>query len=618
MCGIFGFYNLKDQKNSRIVLEEMGDALYHRGPDSNGFYLNDQVGLGIQRLKIIDLKTGDQPIYSNNKRFVIVFNGEIYNYIELKNELIRKGYNFYTNSDTEVIVNLFQEEGENSFIKLNGMFSFAIYDLIKKNIIICRDRNGIKPLYYYYEDKVFVFSSEIKSLKKHPNIKLSLNFSAVDLYLTMESIPAPLSIYNEINKLEEGSYLIANGRNLEIKKWHKKKYYPKIRTTFKDAVNNVDQLIQNSLKITARSDVQLGSFLSSGIDSSILSYYFNKNFKDKLKTFSVGFESKTFDESKDAKEIASLIGSDHQELILSNKDILENTFKIIDNLDEPFADPSIIPTTLLSKYVKNFVKVAICGDGGDEIFGGYPTYMARHVSNYLPNKILSKLNFFNYVIPTSNNYLTFEYKIKKFFRDLNYEADLRHMYWMGSFNYNQKKELFKHPLNESNISELVNDKINKTNIPNNWERSLYLDNCFYLINNNLYKSDTASMMHSLELRVPFLDNELVNYVNCLPLSFKYKFMNSKPLLRKITQNKLPSIYKKSKKGFGVPISEMINKEMKDMICDTILNNKGEFHNIFQKKYIVKILNDHFNQKHNYRKEIWTLFILSNWFLKNHF
>ncbi len=618
MCGIFGFYQLDDPANPERILESMGKALEHRGPDSNGYFLKDNLGFGIQRLKVIDLETGDQPIFSNNKRFVIVFNGEIYNYLEIKEDLKKEGFKFYTETDTEVIVNLYQKEGVNCIYKLNGMFSFAIYDIINKKLIVCRDRNGIKPLYYYYKNGRFVFSSELNSLLKYPNIEKALNYNAIDIYLTMESIPSPLSIYKDINKLNEGNFIEIDKNNFNVKRWHNKTYYPKLNVSFNSAVKRVDTLIQNSIKISARSDVKLGSFLSSGIDSVLLSYYLNKLSTKKLSTFSVGFESKSFDESKDAKIISNIIGSDHYELILSNNDILNNTFKVIDNLDEPFADPSVIPTTLLSQFVKNYVKVAICGDGGDEIFGGYPTYLARKYSNYIPKLIFSILKKSINLLPTSHNYLTLEYKLKKLCRDIKEQPDLRHIYWLGSFNADQKKYFLKKYNSSDYLKNIIFSKIKEVNFPNNWERSMFLDTCFYLINNNLHKSDFASMRNSLELRVPFLDNDLVNYANQLPSKFKYKFTKSKPILRRILERRVPIIANRKKRGFGVPISEMINHEMKEMICDTIFSKNTEFYDIFEKRQIDTLLNNHYSKQTNNRKEIWTLFIFANWLNKNKF
>ena len=623
MCGIFGFLINNQNHNINNLINKMSNSILHRGPDSQGSYIGNKFVLGINRLQIIDLITGDQPIESFNKKNIIVFNGEIYNYLELREELISKGYFFKTKTDTEVVVNIFQEYGIDGFAKLNGMFSFAILNKDEESIIIVRDRFGIKPLYYYYDNNSFVFGSEIKSILKYPNINKKINLDSIDFYMTMENIPAPFTIYENIKKLEAGCFIQFKKNNLECKRWYNYQINPKIKNYNENEVlEKTKYLIQQAVNRASVSDVPIGTFLSGGIDSSLITYYLSKISNSQINTFSMGFNEKSFDESNNARQISKHLDTNHFELILDPKTIIDSLDKIYSNIDEPFADPSLIPTYYLSKFTSQHIKVAISGDGGDEIFGGYPTYLARNIASFVPKNFSNFINFFINKIPSNFNYLSFDYKLKKFFNNIDIDPDIRHLYWLGSFNHRQKKELYKDELLKLKLSKNIFEKyiieyMNKSNLVQNWERSLYLDSRFYLSDNNLAKTDMASMLNSLEVRVPFLDNDLTEYISKLPISLKYKGLKSKYLLRKINKEFLPKhIANLPKKGFGVPIAKWINKDLKTIICDTLLSDDLIKLNYFNNDYIKKIIDNHWNKKNNNRKEIWTIYCFAVWNSKN--
>jgi len=323
MCGIFGFINSKYSSQEKLnILKNMGDRIRHRGPDDDGYLVNNNIALGMRRLSIIDLKTGKQPIYSNDKNLVIVYNGEIYNFREIRNNLEKKGYVFYTNSDTEVIVNLFQEKGKDCLADLNGMFAFAIYNINKDELFITRDRFGIKPLYYTYINGILVFGSELKALLEFPKINTDISLEALDLYLTFEYVPAPYTIYKNINKLEQGHYLNYKNGKLKKEKWYQLTYQPKFKSrSVNDYLDELDELISDAVKIRTISDVPLGAFLSGGIDSSLISYYLTKNSNKKVQTFCIGFNEKSFDESTFSKQMAGFLDTDHHEKIFTVKEM---------------------------------------------------------------------------------------------------------------------------------------------------------------------------------------------------------------------------------------------------------------------------------------------------------
>ena len=624
MCGIFGFYSNKLSVDDQIsILKNMGERLIHRGPDDEGYFFYNRMAMGMRRLRIIDLETGKQPIYSYNKSNVIVFNGEIYNFRELRKDLNEKGYKFRTKSDTEVVVNLYQEKGVESLQDFNGMFAFGIYDKTKDELFIARDRFGIKPLYYYYQNETLIFASEIKALLCYPDVSREISVEALDLYLTFEHVPAPYSIYKNISKLEQGHYLLLKNGKLTKQRYYEVSYGNK--HTSRDTteyIENLDILINRAVKRRTISDVPLGAFLSGGIDSALITYYLVKNSSKKVKTFSVAFEDKSFDESFYSRQVADYLCTDHHEHIFTTDDLIKSLPAIIDNMDEPFADASLLPTALLSRFAHETVTVALSGDGGDEIFAGYPTYYARKLAQYIPKWVYPLIRIGAKILPVNDDNISFDFRVKKFIEGLGIQPDLRHQIWLGSFTPKQKLEILNiDTLNQLEdktfVSNFLLSHMRSCDTENNWERSLWIDMRFYLQDNMLVKVDRASMMHSLEVRVPYLDHQLVEYAIRIPAKYKYNCSISKYILKKLASAYLPkNIVKRSKKGFGIPIAKWIKHDLKSHFQETLSKDKINTQGFLNGCNVQSLLYEHLLNKKDNRKLLWTLYIFSLWLENN--
>ena len=615
MCGIFGFSSPLSTDDQSSVLREMGNCLIHRGPDDHGYFQKNHIGMGMRRLSIIDLQSGKQPIYSNNGNCVIVYNGEVYNYKDLRTDLEDRGYHFHTETDTEVIVNLYQEKGVDCLHDLNGMFAFAVYDIQKDELFLARDRFGIKPLYYLFENNSFVFGSELKAVIQYPAVNTTISLEAVDLYLTFDYVPAPWSIFENINKLEQGHYVTLKNGKLNKKQWYQLTFAPKFDSDkATDYLEKLDYLIQEAVRRRTVSDVPLGGFLSGGIDSSLISHYLVKSSNTPLKTFSIGFDEPSFDESRYARQMADHLGTEHHEKIFSVDDMKNLIPNIFESMDEPFADASLLPTYFLCSYAKEEVTVALSGDGGDEVFGGYPTYYARKLAEQIPPWTYSILKYGANLLPVNDDNISFDFKAKKFTEALKYDPDVRHQYWLGSFNHSQKQSLFsndvKNKLNGKDIlTGLVKNQMQDCDTEDNWERSLWQDMRFYLQDNMLVKVDRASMMNSLEVRVPLLDHEVVEFSARIPAKFKYRNTQSKYILKRMAEHHLPNeIVYREKKGFGIPIAKWLKKELKTQFDDMVENSELCEH-LFDSDYLLKLQDDHLNNRKDNRKLLWAVLVL---------
>ncbi|MFZ5559795.1 MAG: asparagine synthase (glutamine-hydrolyzing) [Patescibacteria group bacterium] len=628
MCGIAGYIGDGNQK----ILKKMTDLIKYRGPDDEGFYLKEGVGLGMRRLSIIDLVTGKQPIYNEDKSVVVVFNGEIYNFQELRKELILKGHRFYTDSDTEVIVHQYEENKENCFKRFNGMFAIAIWDNSLKKIILARDRLGKKPLYYTLQNNTFIFASELKALISHPSVKKELDFNSLNKYLTYEYIPAPWAIFKNVFKLEPANYLVysAKEKNYKIRQFWDINFNPISNFINKEnCLKELENRLSQAVKYRLISDVPLGVLLSGGLDSSTVTYYAQKNSDKKIRTFFIGFTEKSYDESLYSSRVAKFLGTEHYVKILKPKDSLRLIPEIYNLLDEPLADPSLIPTYLLSKITREEVTVALAGDGGDELFAGYDTHLAHKIVKYyeiIPeflrkniNKILLK---FTTLLPVSYSNLSFDFRFKKMLSGLDYPINFRHQVWLGAFLPSERENLFT-PDAKNKIDEglLFND------LKRHWDRFpqesvenklLYLDFKQYLQDDILTKVDRASMYNSLEVRAPFLDYRVVDFVCSLPFSYKFRYWQRKYLLKELMKDKLPAevIYRK-KKGFGIPLAKWMKKELKKLTLDLLEKNNIKRQDIFNHIYIEKLLNEHFNGKRDNRKLLWALMVFQIWY-KNYY
>lgn len=629
MCGICGIINAQEQASvSSKEVSGMMQELLHRGPDEAGEFIHKNVALAIRRLKIIDLETGSQPIHNEDGSIWVVCNGEIYNFLELRADLEKKGHKFYTHSDTEVIIHLY-EESNRGFIKdLNGMFAFALWDRNKEQLILGRDRMGQKPLYYYYKNGQLIFASEIKALLKCPQISRQIDFSSLNEYLTFEYIPSPKSIFKEIRKLPASHMIVFDKGELSLERYWSLKFLERHNIDEIQAQEQLFSLLNDSVKRHLICDVPLGVFLSGGIDSSAIAAIASRLAGDKLKTFSVCFEDRSFDESRYASLMAEYIGSEHYQMRFNAKDCLELLPGIYRIIDEPFADASILPTYLLSKFTRNYVTMALGGDAGDELFAGYPTHLAHRFGERVYLKIPAFIR--NYILkpvvkhlPVSYDNFSFDFKAKKFISGIEFPPEIRHQIWMGAFSPSQKNDLFLSSIRDSlvdpegvgplyyNLEEFNNGRISS----GVHERSLFLDMRLYLQDDILTKVDRASMANSLEVRTPYLDNPLFDFVNGLDFRLKLKNGRSKYIFKKMLLSKklVPEIIvNRPKKGFGIPVSKWIREDLKDLILDYLSPDNLKKGGIFNHKYVEKILSEHFSLRNDNRKLIWALFMFESW------
>jgi len=620
MCGITGYFGNGNQE----ILKKMTQTLHHRGPDDEGFYIDKNVGLGHKRLAIIDLSdAGRQPISNEKKNIFVIFNGEIYNFLELKKTLKQKHY-FESNTDTEVILHLYEEIGVEVFNKLNGMFAIAIYDIRINTLILARDKMGKKPLYWGKFNDTFIFGSELKALAQHPNFKKELDLMSLNKYLSYEYVPTPHSIFKNTYKLEPGHYLqYVDGNVIKHKFWDIS-FQSSIKNhqlRIEEAVHKLDEKVNNSVKLRLVSDVPLGIFLSGGIDSSTIAYYAQKNSAQKIKTFSIGFKEDAFDESKYARLTASHLKTDHYEKILTANDSLNLIPRISKLADEPLADASIIPTFLLSEFTKEHVTVALGGDGGDELFCGYDTFIAEQWAEFykkipliIRKKILEKiiLNF-----PTSFKNISFDFKAKKFIDGFYEDRKYRHQRWLGAFDSLQKQNLFsndrKKELADSNEYDDIDVYLDSLKNTSDINKIIYLYLRMYMMDDILVKVDRASMFNSLEVRAPFLDCNVVDFANSLPADFKIKGFETKYILKKLMKNKLPKeIVWRKKKGFGIPMAYWLTNELKPLALELLNESRVKQEGLFNYQYVNKLLKNHFSKKEDNRKLIWSLMVFEMW------
>ena len=625
MCGIAGLAKFTEITVEDIEsVKRMTSKLIHRGPDSDGFYNDEIVSLGFRRLKIIDLQTGDQPISNKDETIWTCLNGEIYNYKTLRHELIKIGYQFKTNSDTEVIVHAYQQYGLEFVSKLKGMFAIVLWDIRKKKLLLVRDRLGKKPLFYcHLNDSVF-FSSGIKSLLENRQISKELNFSALNDYLSLQCIPAPQTIFRNVKKLPPGSILVADYQNnsVEIKKYWQLEYSPKIKISFKDAQEELINKVRDAVKIRMVSDVPIGALLSGGIDSSIVVGLMSNISKDPVHTFSIGFDDEKYDESIYANQIAQSFGTVHKQLTV-RPNAIDVVPKIVEMLDEPMADSSAVPTYYVSKISKEFVTVVLNGDGGDEVFSGYDRYgSALRLSRLLkiPGIIKDSIGFMDSFIPKKmkNNKIFSKFKTLNDIKDLSFNQHFirQTLLWQE----HERVELIKNDICEKIMVDDINSAekgilkyLERDNKLDSIDKMLIADVNGYLPNDLLVKMDRMSMAHSLEARSPFLDHELMEFVAKLPSNYKRKLNNGKILLKSAFKDLLPkNIMKRKKQGFGVPINQWIKGELKEMVFDALLSPSSNSLNYFNKSVIEKILIDHNANKRDYASKIWSLLIFEIW------
>jgi len=626
MCGIAGWANLDtnkpSQNTSEAVLHLMCERMKHRGPDSEGLWIENGVALGMRRLSIIDLHTGEQPIYSEDKSIVVVMNGELYNFREVRTDLEKRGHKFETNSDTEILPHLYEEYGEAMLEQINGMFTFALWDKNKKKLLIARDRFGEKPLYYGVFDGKLIFASEPKVLLEHPAVKAEINTDALRQYLSFDYVPAPASIYKNIYKLPAAHFLTLEKGEMKTRRYWNLTFHKNGNTpTIEKAAEELRELLADAVRMRLVSDVPLGILLSGGVDSSTVAAFATQFSTEKVKTFSIGFEEDSFDESKFARQVATHLDTEHYEDKLSVEKAADLISEIGVWLDEPMSDGSLIPTFLLSRFVRKYVTVALGGDGGDEIFAGYPMYyghkMAR-VYDSIPRFLRSGLiePIVNN-LPVSTKNLSFDYKAKRFVAASKYDAVTRHHSWFGSFSIDAQKDLLSKDVLANTSDDIyrgAKDLLKITDAETEIERMQFLDMNFYMAEDILTKVDRASMAVSLEIRAPFLDPRVAQFAAQLPLEYKLKGSTGKYILKKAVEPLLPkNILQRPKKGFGVPIAEWLKNRLNPLMHDLLAPERLKNHGLFDEKYVQKLIKEHETGAASHHKQLWTLLVFQLWF-----
>ena len=629
MCGINGFISKTEKTLDELQnnLTLMNNMIIHRGPDDDGVFkvsnTNCSLAMGMRRLSIIDLNSGKQPIYSDDKKIVIVFNGEIYNYQNLRKELQAQGVYFNTHSDTEVILRLYEKEGTTSFKKLDGMYAFSIYDYNKQKVFIARDFFGEKPLYYTQTSSEFIWASELKSLLKLIPIKPSINKKGLNLYFKLTYIPAPFTIYDGIKKLESNHFIEydLSSHTFDINRIEEKQSIDKTDTSFEIAKTKVKDLVEKSVISRSISDVPIGAFLSGGVDSSIVSLCLARMNDSKINTFSIGFEKKSYDETDKSKIVAKLINSNHHEFIIGEKDLESNIDDILLNFDEPFADSSALPTYIVSNKTANHVKVALTGDGGDEVFGGYNKYHMGGINNkytkYIPKSIHSIIRKGSHpFLKTKHDVRGKKFIIEKILNSIDYSGN----YYWDIISLGFPSDTLSNYLLPEHIENNVFNYYKKiTNIqsPKNLNEYREIDKHISLEGDMLVKVDRTSMLNSLECRAPFLNKALWNYTNTLPKSFLMKGLDKKHILKEAFKEDFPEDFlNKSKSGFGVPVGDWLRTALRKDLESFVEDHFLKVQNIFQKENIKKLVSEHLNGKDNTFK-VWTFYCFQKWYHKQY-
>lgn len=603
MCGFCGFTG--EVLDKEKILKNMTDVIIHRGPNSEGFFSNNDISMGFRRLSIIDLDEGNQPIYNEDKSLVLTFNGEIYNYKDLKEELISAGHIFNTNTDSEVLIHGFEQWKEDLLKKIRGMFAFAIFNTLDKSLFIARDFFGIKPLHYTVVDNHLVYGSEIKSILQFPKVEKIFNKKALDKYLSFQYSVPPETFFENIYCLLPGHYMWYKDNNLEITRYFEPSFEIDKNLTLDDAIEKIETVFEDSVKLHKISDVEVGCFLSSGVDSSYVSTYFEGQ-----KAFTVGFDTdQKYNEINFAKELAKKIGLDHHSKIISSDEFWNNIAHVQYILDQPLADPSCIALFFVSKLASQHVKVILSGEGADELFGGYNIYH-EPLSLYKYQKIPK---FFRKFLAKIVELIPIKFKGKNFIVRGSKNLDERFIGNAFMFSKKEKQKLLKNSDIASEPQEVCKKFYAVTENYDDVTRMQYLDINLWMVGDILLKADRMSMANSLELRVPFLDKEVFNIAKTIPTELKVNKKNTKYALRMASLKRLPKFTAEKKKlGFPVPIRVWLRQKkyydvVKKMFTSKIAN---EF---FNTDLLVYYLDKHFEGKEDNSRKIWTIYIFLVWY-----
>ncbi|MFW5735203.1 MAG: asparagine synthase (glutamine-hydrolyzing) [Oceanidesulfovibrio sp.] len=635
MCGIVGFLGCGTQRvsegESREWLQAMTDSMAHRGPDGAGAWVRGKVALGHRRLSIIDLQTGDQPMEDHAGRAVAVFNGEIYNYIELREKLRGKGFAFQTNSDTEVLLCAYLAWGTACLDRLEGMFAFAIWDTVEQRLFAARDRFGKKPFYYTQQNGVFAFASELSALTRHPLLSFSVKTSTLARFLAYEYVPTPETIYSQACKLPPSHFLVyephsrSNGEILPRRYWEMplpdEEGGPRYGgpKAVDSLCEEMRELMRRAVKRRLVSDVPLGLFLSGGVDSSCVAT-FMAPLVDRIQSFSIAFDEPSYDESSYARLVADFIGTDHHEYVLSANACGECLPEIIARTDEPLADPSLVPTYLLARSSRQHVTVALSGDGPDELFAGYEYYVGLRMARLLlrvPKAVRAPGEWATWFLPASANYVNYRFAARLFLEGLYSPSWMRVQRWLTALSPEAQQEVRsagKRPeLDPETLFEPTRRLYESYHSRDELGRAVYVFARQYLADYILMKVDRASMMHSLEVRAPFLDRELAEFACRLPLSLRLRGNVRKWLLKRAVSSHLPDeIINRPKRGFLIPTAQWLRTSLKpwmeELMSESALARQG----LFDPGAVRRMMDEHDSGRADHRKALWTMLVLQIW------
>ena len=619
MCGISGIYNFKTSEPVSLhLLEAMTDTLIHRGPDGEGFYASGPIGLGHRRLSIIDLQGGNQPMTNEDQSVWVVFNGEIYNFGELRNDLIKKGHTFKTRSDTEVIVHLYEEHGERCLQYLRGMFAIAIWDRPKRILLLARDRVGKKPLFYLNDGSRIVFASEIKAILKVPDIPRDIDLEAVSDYFSLLYIPAPKTIFKQIRKLRPGHYLVVSESGVREVEYWDISFTPTLSVTEEVWCERLLEAYREAVRIRLRSDVPLGAFLSGGIDSSSVVAVMSELMDRQVVTSFIGFDVREFNEQEYAREVASFFNTDHHETII-RPDAMGIIEKLAWHYDEPFADSSAIPTYYVSKGARQHVTVALSGDGGDEIFAGYRRYYFDKRENmvraFLPSSLRQPIFGSLAAIYPKADWAPRVFRAQATFESLACSHIEGYFRSMSAFRPAFKDKLLqwdvKQELAGYDSVDVFRYHYDKAHTDDPVSRIQYVDMKTYLPDDILVKVDRASMANSLEVRSPLLDHKFMELVATIPSSLKVSGTKGKYIFKKALKNILPRVILKRKKmGFSIPLARWFRNDLKDVAYDLICNHRDDA--LLDRLTVRQTWEEHQRGFRDRSKELWGILMFRMW------
>lgn len=622
MCGIVGIVRNDRSDVDQALVSQMCQAIRHRGPDDDGFYFNGHVGLGMRRLSIIDLKSGKQPIHNQDRTAWIVFNGEIYNYLELREKLEKLGHTFYTNSDTEAIIHAYDRYGADCPKYLRGMFAFAIWDERTQELFLARDRVGKKPILYSQVNGQFVFASEFNALLLHPDIGREIDTEALHHYLSFMCVPAPLTAYRAIRKLEPGHSLRWRKGETTIQRyWHPDFSKKLVNVSEQEAGERAIEILRDAVKVRLMSEVPLGAFLSGGIDSSAVVALMSEESSEPIKTFSIGFEEQDFSELQHARRLAEHVGADHHEFIV-RPDALEVLPILVEHYGEPYADSSAIPTYYVARETRKHVTVALNGDGGDESFAGYERYAAMRLAeryNRIPALLRdSVVQQAVALMPSSEMKRSRVRDVKRFLQAASLPRVQRYLRWVSVFDGEAKKNLysedFRRETENVHAADLLAPWFARANGAGVVDATLLADIMTYLPNDLLVKVDIATMAVSLEARSPFLDHHVIEFAASLPEKYKLHGLTTKYLLKRSLKRLLPAEnLGRRKMGFGLPIGQWFRGRLQSLLRETLLSDKAMNRGLFRPEVVSQFVELHTRGERDYSHQLWTLLMLELWF-----